>query len=257
MEDQYRDAVHDNLIEFTRLFGELKPDGDVREFDSVIAAFSGIPAGFCNRIFVVDTPDEGALERAVEWMETKESPYWVTVTEQARQAIPNRVASIPLTDLGAEPAMVLDSLDKLPGRSSPAAIDRVRENSDLDDFVSVHMQSFGLPEDIIRKVADESLIDEECAPMFVGRIDDEPVACGQTAITGTTAGVYNVGVVEEHRRKGIGEAMTWEVLRAGKEAGCHIGVLQSSEMGLSVYQRMGFETVFEYNYYTPTRFVDS
>lgn len=33
------------------------------------------------------------------------------------------------------------------------------------------------------------------------------------------AGVYTIGVVEEFRRQGIGEAMNWAVLRAGREAG--------------------------------------
>ena len=40
--------------------------------------------------------------------------------------------------------------------------------------------------------------------------------------------------------------MTREVLRAGREAGCQVGVLHSSEMGYPLYERMGFETVVTY-----------
>lgn len=65
------------------------------------------------------------------------------------------------------------------------------------------------------------------------------------------AGVYSVGVVEAFRRRGIGEAMTRAVLRAGREAGCRVAVLQSSEMGRPLYERMGFETVVTYHHFEP------
>ena len=68
---------------------------------------------------------------------------------------------------------------------------------------------------------------------------------------GAVAGVYTIGVVEEYRRQGLGEAMTGAVLRAGRDAGCQVGVLQSSEMGYPLYRSMGFETVVTYHHFEP------
>ena len=41
------------------------------------------------------------------------------------------------------------------------------------------------------------------------------------------------------------------VLRAGRDAGAEVGVLQSTEMTHSVYERMGFETIVEYHPFHP------
>lgn len=46
------------------------------------------------------------------------------------------------------------------------------------------------------------------------------VVCTSCAIvTGRVAGVYWVPTVENHRRRGLGEAMTWRAIRAGVEKG--------------------------------------
>ena len=63
--------------------------------------------------------------------------------------------------------------------------------------------------------------------------------------------VYSIGVVEDARRRGIGKAMTLAVLRLGRDAGCRIGVLQSSKMGYPRYEAMGFESVETYHHFEP------
>ncbi|MFC7192206.1 GNAT family N-acetyltransferase [Halocatena marina] len=82
-------------------------------------------------------------------------------------------------------------------------------------------------------------------------MDGRPAATGLLIQSGHVAGVYSIGVVEEFRRRGIGKAMSWEVLRAGREAGCQVGVLQSSEMGSPLYEKMGFETTVTYHHFEP------
>lgn len=47
-------------------------------------------------------------------------------------------------------------------------------------------------------------------------------------------------------RDGTSTALTSAALRAGRERGLRVGTLQASELGESVYRRMGFATVAEY-----------
>jgi predicted N-acetyltransferase YhbS len=61
-----------------------------------------------------------------------------------------------------------------------------------------------------------------------------------------------IAALESHRRRGSGEAMTWAAANAGARAGCTAAVLQASELGAPVYERMGFRTVTQYRAYTRT-----
>ena len=63
--------------------------------------------------------------------------------------------------------------------------------------------------------------------------------------------MYTIAVREAFRRRGIGELLTWETLRAGRDLGCEVGVLQASEMGKPIYARMGFEETVRYRMLVP------
>jgi predicted N-acetyltransferase YhbS len=54
------------------------------------------------------------------------------------------------------------------------------------------------------------------------------------------AGIYNVATLAEARGQGIGAALTLRPLHEAREMGYRAAVLQSSEMGYQVYQRLGF-----------------
>jgi len=77
--------------------------------------------------------------------------------------------------------------------------------------------------------------------------DDQPVACSVGFIDNRSLTVFNVATVEEHRGKGYGAAMTMKAVIDGRDQGCDVAFLQSSEMGFSVYERLGFETIFKYD----------
>ena len=78
------------------------------------------------------------------------------------------------------------------------------------------------------------------------------LSCARPRTGIACAGVYNVGTLESHRRRGLGEAMTAYAAELGRAVhGCSIATLQSSAMGLSLYQRMGYRTVTEWQVWMP------
>jgi GNAT superfamily N-acetyltransferase len=54
------------------------------------------------------------------------------------------------------------------------------------------------------------------------------------------AGLFNVGTLETHRRRGYGRAVSIAAMAAGRERGLVTGVLQATEMGEPVYRALGF-----------------
>jgi GNAT superfamily N-acetyltransferase len=74
-------------------------------------------------------------------------------------------------------------------------------------------------------------------------LDGEPVACGSLWITGETAGVYNVAVLDEARHRGVGYAVTSALLDEARARGCTESVLQATGLGQPVYERLGYVEV--------------
>lgn len=226
--------------------------GTVGTFGDITAVSTGIPISYFNRAFVFQQPASKDLNRAVEWMQTQPDPFFVTVTDRVL------TAADPLSDRwelepagNPEPGMVLPSLDRIPDKSPSVDIRAVTDPEDIDEIAELTVQNTDMPIDTARQIVPRSMMADDTFVPLIARADDRPVGRGLLFLEDGVAGVYNVGVIEAYRRRGIGEAITWEILRAGREAEADVGVLQASEMGYSLYERMGFETIVEYHHFRP------
>lgn len=88
---------------------------------------------------------------------------------------------------------------------------------------------------------------------FVGRTaEGTPVACATLCTAGDAAGLYAVAVAEDARRRGFGRAVSLAALQDGADMGHRFGVLQSSQMGFSVYRGIGLTLVCRLQAYEDT-----
>ena len=165
-------------------------------------------------------------------------PFWVTVTEPAVEVVENHRVDLDLVKAAEQPGMAMAALDGIPPRDSVAEIAEVTGPDERDEFSTVTASAFELPLDVAEQV-DQAALAADDVRLFLGRVDGHPAASGLLIRSGHVAGVYNIAVVEEFRRQGIGEAMSWEVLRAGHEAGCQVGGVAIVRDGLSTLQEDG------------------
>jgi GNAT superfamily N-acetyltransferase len=112
--------------------------------------------------------------------------------------------------------------------------------------MAISAESFRInPRDLLA-LAPLKLIEQPGWFIYVGYVDGQPVTSSSLLLSGQTAGVYWVGTIETHRKRGLGEAMTWHALREGARRGATVGILQASNMGKPIYERMGFHVVSPY-----------
>ena len=65
------------------------------------------------------------------------------------------------------------------------------------------------------------------------------------------AGIYNVGTLPEAHEQGFGRYATLVAMHAARATGATVAVLQASELGIPVYDRLGFATVGHIEAYLP------
>src|SRR6185369_4396008 len=116
----------------------------------------------------------------------------------------------------------------------------------LGPTADVVAAGFGLPVDLCHRVISKTLIDTPGVAVFTGLIERQPVSTAMLAVTDGVAGVYNVATADPNRGRGYGAALTWAAVAEGARRGCRIASLQSSPLGLPVYERMGFRHLGDY-----------
>ena len=78
---------------------------------------------------------------------------------------------------------------------------------------------------------------------------NRPVGACSVLVSESTAGFYDVGVLEKERNRGIGSAMIAQVLTFAHERGATQAVLLASGMGYGMYRRVGFREVCKIAYW--------
>jgi ribosomal protein S18 acetylase RimI-like enzyme len=159
-----------------------------------------------------------------------------------------RMASRGLEAWPAWPGMAME-LDVLPPapEHEDFTVEPVRSAEQLNDLLSV-LEPLGMRGIFTgafeRMAAKSGLGPDQPFQHFVGRTSDgRAVACASLCAAGDAAGLYAVAVAEDARRRGYGRAVSLAALQAGADRGHRFGVLQSSQLGFSVYRGIGLTLV--------------
>lgn len=155
-------------------------------------------------------------------MAERDVPFWVTVVEPVVEDITTQLADLDLMKAGEQPGMAMASLDEIPPPDSVVEITEVADPEGRDEFSTVTASAFEMPPSFAKQI-DQAGLTADDVRLFLGSVDGHPAASRVLIQSGDVAGVYSIGVIEKFRRRGIGEAMSWAVLRAGRAAGCQVG----------------------------------
>jgi predicted GNAT family acetyltransferase len=102
---------------------------------------------------------------------------------------------------------------------------------------------FDAPPDVFAPVMTERVLADAGTRAYVGEVDGEVVATAVGVTRAGTVGVFNVATLPAHRGRGYGAAITAQAARDGLGDGAEYAWLQSSPMGVRVYESIGFATL--------------
>jgi GNAT superfamily N-acetyltransferase len=135
-------------------------------------------------------------------------------------------------------------------------VEAVSDDAGLRDWTTVILAAFGIPASVEGALLniDGRLGLKPQGPVrhYVARLAGQPVACSSSFLSDGVVGIYWVGTLEAARRQGLGSAMTLAALLEARTLGYQVGVLGSSRLGRSVYERLGFRQVCTTEVYVRT-----
>jgi ribosomal protein S18 acetylase RimI-like enzyme len=245
--------VADNLRESFRIVAASRAGGEVRELAGVSVASASATFQMFNAAFLAaPVASEAELNqrillamihfqsRNLEWA------YWLC--EDFLDARSRRRAWRVFEKYGLRlsvqlPGMITDAVLPPDRPLPPLEVRRVEPGPPRDAFCAIGSTCFHVPIAWFKEVFDGETVWERFAG-YVGYVNGEPVSTTAIIHSDGVLGVYNVATLPAYQRHGYGEALMRQALADAQQR--HFTkrvVLQSTPVGLTLYQRMGFQTV--------------
>ena len=244
------EAAHRGFVDAWSLMARISADGDADEFDGIAVSATGLSISGCNAAMAYRVPDDpqSALAAATQFYARLNLPWTLYASPAAATALEPFTQSSGLTRMAPEPAMFLKPQNaRQPVRTPGFDIQAVRDATSMQVYRATAAQGFGIPEQGIAIWARPELLPEPGLLYYLGVLDGKPVATGCIYVLHGIGTVNMVSTVETHRRQGLGEQIVWRAIEDGLALGSEAIFLHASEMGYSLYERMGFRHTFSYN----------
>ena len=261
-------AVFENLYDLFRAMAKNLPGGQLAESAKLSRhitfpsnpMFKGVWGTHLSKSEI-----DAEIDATIDWFRSQNAPYffWWTGGNTSPADLEERLAKRGMISMAEQtqelakgilsteqgsPCMVaeLDRMNETVLERAPEgfAIREISNEKELHDFKKVFVDTYEIPNWAGQAWVDASLsmgIGKTPWRMFVGYLNNEPVATNMLFNGGGVASVYAVATVPAARGLGIGAAITLQpLLEARDQDGYKYAVLFSTEMGVPVYQRIGF-----------------
>lgn len=187
------------------------------------------------------------VRRAQAFFAERNLAWRLTAAGDVADAIAPAAEAAGLTPGERMPGMLLTPLAGEVPAVPGLTIREVRDTADLDTFNATSGAGFGGGEDLFRLLYQPQMLGRPGSTLYLGFLDGEPVATAVRITSHGIAGIGGVSTAPAARRRGVGEAITRRAALDGIADGCRASFLQSTEMGYSLYERMGYRHVIDFH----------
>ncbi|QBD76571.1 GNAT family N-acetyltransferase [Ktedonosporobacter rubrisoli] len=248
---EIRRAMEENLeVAYMRLGRGLGARFTVDEKSTHF--FSGLDAPFANGVFRLHLREEEADERINYILQASRQErvptIWLLGPSSTPGDLEQRLQRYGLREDERAPAMRVDlaqSREQVVVLPEGFSIQTVQDATMMQSWLQTFVAGFGFPEPaakIFLALGERyGFVPSEDVRYYLGLQNGEPVSTSLLFYAGGMAGVYGVATVPQKRRQGLGAALTLHAMKAAREEGFVYATLQATEMGVSVYRRLGWQ----------------
>lgn len=249
--------AHLNLIDSSRQLFELDPGAEIEVGDGWLfgAGRSSHPA-ISNAAFRSNDELDPAefVERARAFFHARGRGFaiWARAGAAEDRDLVEGTEKAGLKQIYEMPEMVLDRRVEEQGLPDGVELRQLDSAADAADYWQVAASAYlsnGFPPEIFAYYESHDGLLAANAAAFLAYLDDQPAAIAMTLVSHGVAGIYWVGTVDGARGRGLARTVTTTAVNAGFDLGAELASLQASSLGKPVYERMGFESIFDYRLY--------
>lgn len=217
-------------------------DHVVRSEGGIVTCLSNLPPAEQNVALVEREPRDalGSLSRAERLFEAHGRSFGIDVEAGRHPRMDRALRTFGLSLVVTRPAMAI-RVEELEPPVLPAGVEvrRVTGPDELRAVAGIETAVFGTEPAVAERLFSSGWLAVPGVRIYLAIRDGEPAGFAWTSLSRRAVGVFGVGTLPEHRRLGIGRAVT--AFAAREAPGADLAWLQSSEMGRPLYASMGFE----------------
>jgi ribosomal protein S18 acetylase RimI-like enzyme len=210
-----------------------------------MAAATGVPVAMMNGVWVANPRAQAAVvaELAGEVSRTG-LPHCLQLRPGSDPALLELPVSLGLHPHDDVPMMALSRLDAVE-RTLEAATANVRtlDPAEAPLHCSLAARGFEMPLEIIAAIAGPASLALPGVKAYVAEVDGRPLSTALAITFDGQVGIFNVATPAEHRRRGLGAAVTAFAVRDAFTEGASRAWLQTSPLGRRTYERLGFSVI--------------
>ena len=217
------------------------PMNGVTVYDGGFTSFNWY-SRVCVESFAADQPEQA--EKLLSLLETSRLPLLSFTVENMPESFVSRLPELgykpEVTQTGmAVPLPLVSSADQSVEKTADSCIIRIGAE-DLDAWSDTVCRAFQKPDD---KNAFNLMIHCDDCHFYAWKENGEILGTTLLYTREGNAGIHEVGVLHEHRRRGIAAALVRHALKNAADEGAPISTLQASDLGVPVYESIGYRKV--------------
>jgi GNAT superfamily N-acetyltransferase len=249
-------AIEENQLRMWKLLAEYAADARFETMHGATAVSLPYPIPLFNTVLKADIApgrEDEAIDAVSDFYRERQLPWhWSIGPATSPANLHEHLLKRGFQHGHDAPGMAID----LRHYKSPVIENVVEAKDDGSYRVWLQMadRGFGLPAETIEPFqAVQEKMGWDGIPLryFYVTSKGEPVAFSMNYYGAGVAGIYCVATVPEARRKGFGAVAMHACLTAAVEDGYDVAILQSSRMGVPLYESLGFKEYCKLASYKP------